>query len=62
MPEHEHMLKCFAAGKCFVHHRQNFSIPELALSWLAQLLMAGLLLQQGAQGRMKARKSNHLFR
>lgn len=56
------MLKCFAAGKHFVYYCQNFVFPELALNWLAQQLMAVLLQQQGAQGRIKARKSNHLFR
>lgn len=62
MPEHKYMLKCFAAGKYFVYYCQNVSLLELPLNWLAQQLMAALLQQQGAQGTIKARKSNHLFR
>lgn len=51
MPEHEHMLKHFAAGKHFLYYCQNFILPKLALNWLAQQLMAGLLQQQGAQDK-----------
>lgn len=57
----EHMLKCSAAGNHFVYYCQNFILPELALNWMARQLMAGLLLQHRAQGRIKAMKSNHLF-